>query len=553
MQSLPKAFCAALVIPCTLALTALDIYFANMSELPGNPGAVCTMMFIWTSIGVVLLCLVQLPFLGSSLGRNVFPWIATTLFTLGFLFWFQANVFNWDFGPMNGREIPWKEYRLLGIFELFVYGAIVLTALCFRKKLFENMVPISCMLIFIQAIPVSVAAVKTLTQETALQTEQTEEPPEHSIFVSSWKQYSMTFDGFFEFSPEENVVLIVLDALGKTIFDEIQKEHPEEIEEIFRDFTCFTNAMSDRPGTKWNIPQILTGCSSGELPPDEPMKRGEPMNGALLHKLFNRDEALLKTLHKNQYRCDVLSWFPSVMDHDSRWIANICFHNQHKYIADTTEMIVLSLYRSVPTLWKRRVLKSLAIRDLFRFNVVSHSSYRPLKPAPADYEVNTIVCVTPRTSFADRKTFKFIHLQGAHPVPVADCYIMDENCMPTKSYGTKARSAQALGSLRITRNIFELMKESGVYDQSLIIVMADHDSAGDTEKEWNDPIFLLKRKQSKQSQMSYNDNPVHIADTTPTILSELGILQGEAAFSPFEMPESLVEERNRQWRIWRDE
>ena len=51
--------------------------------------------------------------------------------------------------------------------------------------------------------------------------------------------------------------------------------------------------------------------------------------------------------------------------------------------------------------------------------------------------------------------------------------------------------------------------------------------------------------------MSYNDNPIHIRDTTPIILSELGILQGEEAFSPFEMPEALVKERMSQWKsIW---
>ena len=51
--------------------------------------------------------------------------------------------------------------------------------------------------------------------------------------------------------------------------------------------------------------------------------------------------------------------------------------------------------------------------------------------------------------------------------------------------------------------------------------------------------------------MVYNDSPIHISDTTPIILSELGILQGKEAFSLFNMPESLVKERKDQWKeIW---
>jgi hypothetical protein len=89
-------------------------------ELPGNPGSVCAAVFIQTFAGVLLLFAIQLPFLG----RKVFSGITITLFTFGFLFWFQANVFNWNFGPLDGREIPWKSYTPLGIFELFVYGVI---------------------------------------------------------------------------------------------------------------------------------------------------------------------------------------------------------------------------------------------------------------------------------------------------------------------------------------------------------------------------------------------------------------------------------------------
>jgi len=538
-----QAFFAAIVIPCTLALTALGIYFANITELPGNPGAVCFSVFIQVLAGIILFFIVQLPFLG----RKVFSWITTTLFTLGFLLWFQAHVFNWNLGLLDGREIPWQSYKLLGIFELFVYCVLFILAFCFRKKLFEHLVPISCILICIQIVPVILVMVRTTTQETALQEERREEKPEHNIFIPSWKQYSITFDGFFEFSQEENVVLIVLDALGKTMFEDIQQEHPEEIEEIFRDFTCFTNVMCERNRTRHNIPQILTGISSEDFP-------GDYITALFQHRVFNRSGTLLKTLSEHQYYSDVCSWYPPAVYYDSRWIANIRLNSYQGNLIDISELTILTLFRSAPTLLKRKIIKSNTLREAFRVTFESHSDYQPISlDASEDYTINTWISAAPRTSFVGHKTFKFLHLQGAHPP-----YVMDENA----EFGEKiSGNQQALGSLRITKNLFELMKELDVYDQSLIIVMADH-SHSTAEPDFDAkslqdpsygkrPFFLLKRKQSQQLQMLYNDNPIHIADTPSIILSELGILQGDDAFSPFEMPESLVKERNSQWRhIW---
>ena len=545
--AITQAFFVALAAPVTLALTALGIYFANIMELPGNPGSVCAAVSLQAFVSVLLLFGFQLPFLGWK----IFPWIAVTLFTFGFLVWFQANVFNWDFGPLDGRVIPWKSYRLLGIFELFVYGVIFIIAFRFKNKLLEHVVAISCILILMQVIPVSLTVLKTLSQDPALQAEHTEEQPEHNIFLSSWTQYFITFDDLFEFSQEENVVLIILDEMATRIFEDIQKEHPEEIASILRDFTYFSNVMCDKPGTKFNIPQILAGCSSEELPDNS-------FNAVFQHKLFNRNKTLLKTLSENQYRCDVFSWYPATIYYDSRWIHNILFDEQQGHITDTSELTVLALFRSAPTLLKRRVIKSNTLRDFFDFTSRLDTSHRPITlKMPSDSEVNTWINESSRDSMADRKTFKFVHLQGAHTP-----YTMDENCEIISRSGKKnGAKQQAFGSFRIAGNILKLMKEIGVYDQALIIIMGDHGIKRAPseylpvvlqEPSLNQrPSFFIKRKHTQQSQMAYNDNPLHISDTPSIILSELGILKGDDVFSPFEMPESLVKERKSKWeRIW---
>ena len=549
--ALIQALFVALVAPCTLALTALGIYFANTMELPGNPGSICVSVLIQTFIGVLLLFVIQLPLLG----QKAFYWIAITLFTLGFLFWFQAHVFTWDFGPLDGREIPWASYTPLGIFELFIYGVIFLLVFHFKNKILEHIVPISCILILMQTIPISFVMIQTLSQET-VQADQTEDQPKHNIFIPSWKQYSVTYDDLFEFSQEENVVLVVLDAFGTKLFEDLQKEHPEEIAEIFRDFTYFDNVMCDRPATRVCVPQIIAGCSSEELPQDFSK---EFVNAVIQHKLFSRDGNLLKKLSVNQYRCSVFSWSPPTMYYDARWISNIHFNDRQEKIADISELTVLTLFRSTPILLKRGIIKGERLRTFLYVTHKSHSAYQSIAPYPAidDYDVNTWINRACQESCADQKTFKFIHLKGAHRP-----FTMDENCVKTTVSGnTSNGKQQALGSLRIVKNLLTLMKETDVYDQSLVIVMADHGIMS-TVKDYRPmlsqdpslslrPSFFIKRKHKQQSQMDYCDNPIHISDTPSIILSELGILQGDDAFSSFELPESLLKERKSLWEnIW---
>ena len=174
-----------------------------------------------------------------------------------------------------------------------------------------------------------------------------------------------------------------------------------------------------------------------------------------------------------------------------------------------------------------------------------------------DYEVNRWIQADSQKALSDKKMFKLIHLQGAHGP-----FLMDENCEPTAISGNKSGGKQqALGSLRMTNNLLKRMKELDVYDSSLIIVMADHgpmrmvtDYRSLLQQDASlsmRPTFLIKRKHTHQSQMEYNGNPIHLSDTSAIVLSELGILQGDDAFSPFAMPEALVNKRNKQWEsIW---
>ena len=62
----------------------------------------------------------------------------------------------------------------------------------------------------------------------------------------------------FEFSKEQNVIILVLDAFRSDIFQEIIDED-DEYREMFDGFTYYRNAAGGYPHTDASIPLILTG------------------------------------------------------------------------------------------------------------------------------------------------------------------------------------------------------------------------------------------------------------------------------------------------------
>lgn len=90
--------------------------------------------------------------------------------------------------------------------------------------------------------------------------------------------------------------------------------------------------------------------------------------------------------------------------------------------------------------------------------------------------------------YSKQKCFKFIHIDGAH-----EPYTYDKNVNETVN-ATYETSLQA--SMTITKAYLDKLKEGGVYDNSVIIVMADHgyndgmhDKTGEMRQ---NPIFFVK-------------------------------------------------------------
>jgi hypothetical protein len=448
------------------------------------------------------------------------------VFAWGLLLWIQGHILVWDYGLLDGREIIWSAYFLNGIIDSAVWVVILGVALCKAPSFYKSIAVASVFLIVVQAGGLA-AEVYTAPQEPA------------------WKYWSVEYNdtAMFEFSEEQNVIIIVLDAFRSDIFQEIIDED-DTYREMFEGFTYYRNAVGGYPYTDASVPLLLTGEYY-----DNSIPRSDFVKSTFLNNSIPR---LLK---ENGYRIDLYSI--SGMK-DTLYIGNETASNtgnqgrinKVERTADemrgAMEMQRLTFFRIVPHFFKRY---------FYFMPFIGLSGQDDVPHDLAFY--NTLVSNTHSSN--EGKIFKFYHTFGPHPPLILNAQLHPEK-LPFNHTGYKE---QAKASLRISGELMQQLRKHNVYNNSLIFIVGDHganheahgvraevntdllnkniSSAGDRDNqrvvECGIPLILVKRFGS-DGDLVLSDAPVSTGDIPRTIASELQLPDTFSGRSIFSITES---------------
>lgn len=119
----------------------------------------------------------------------------------------------------------------------------------------------------------------------------------------------------------------------------------------------------------------------------------------------------------------------------------------------------------------------------------------------------------------DDKTFKFIHIWGAH-VP----FVFDKD-MNRIEDGTYAQNVEAC--MTMTDAYLKKLKENGVYDNSVIIVMADHGYGFLMDQETDSILFFLLKEKMRAMIIQYQKRLFLMTIYRKHIQDCLMVLQGK--------------------------
>ena len=461
----------------------LELYFTNASEFWFSLNDAAVVVALLSASMLALLLGVGLLLRGKA--REVYSYI---LFAVTLALYIQGNYANISYGLLDGAAVDWSKYRLYAILDTlgWIMALAGLAVLWLKKCAWARAVQKYAAL-FVIAVQIITLGVLFFTGDTANTEKST---------------YYLSTDGEFELSQDHNIVVFVLDSFEETYFQQILAKEPKKYEEMFSNFTHFTNAAVAAARTKAAMPTIITG-----KPYD-----GNASYVDYISNTFNSD-GLYSKLKSKDYDVRFYTESTFIPDDCSAYVDNQAStgYQVSSYTGLGAKCASLTLYKYAPHL----------LKQLFWLNTADFDAYKQGTTATAYKFADTAFLEGVQTGFSINASmnnaFRLYHLEGPHPP-----YVLNERAENTGEATDVI--TQAKGALYIVERYIKQMKTLGVYDDSTIIIMADH---GDANPAYG--LLLVKQRQPV-SGFPASDAPVSYFDLHSTILSEIGEHQGDSFF-----------------------
>lgn len=500
-QLLPGIVVAVAISFLVFLYAPVDLYCSNISEFWFDFG-----ILIRASLGLFLISAIVLLVIYTVLWL-IHPVLYRIGLAGGFLAllctYIQGNFLVKNLPPLDGTTIDWDSYTVLRTEDLVLWGigllVVVLMFIFLKKDLLSRTVMYLSggLTLMLLITAVSVALTSGALQERA--------------------RYQIGGDEQFAVSEDQNFIILVLDTVDSRTFAGLLETHPEYAGE-FRDFTYFENTVGAYSCTERAVPYILSGdWYENEETFDDYMRQ------------MYQNSPLFQTLQERGYRMELYDE-ELYMDDD---IAQM-FGNIHRvdfaltsYTRFAKPLLKLIGFRYAPfELKKKCIFKIAAFDELIRVeNAPEEISFSQMDHIFKDRLDKNGINIQ-----ESEAKFQFIHLNGAH-VP----FIYDENMnIIDEEDGTYEQSMQAV--ILGAADYVEKLRESGAYDNTALIIMADHgfngslDESGDEAWMRQCPLLLIKGFGETHDTMQISQAPVSFEDLQEAYVRLLDGKQSEAAF-----------------------
>ncbi len=516
-------------------IAPLHVQTTNQLEFAFTSGELLKALF-----PAFIFCLISLVILLVLLKGQAYRLGLSIIFMFSLLLWLQGNFFVWDYGPMDGREIDWKGMWYFGVFDSSIWLLGLLLAIrhefWFTKK---HVITASIALLLIQTIGTY--------YEFAGQ-----------VFVERYRADDSR--SRFVYSSQKNVFIIVVDAFQTDVFQEVI-DRDSGVSEVFDGFVYFRNAVSAFRESFPSVPNILTGTY---------FDNSQPM-WDYLRDAYLGESSLPKYLKERGYRSEVyeqklgMYFDPAVVD-------NVVLRSESIYNSqDVLKNLDFALFCYVPHFVRKLVYNNqlwLLSRWFSSSDFVPDREVDTVKsenytdPLYVDLRQRPPIHISSQDSLSklfdlrltnkfvnyarigyEKPAFKFNHMSGIH-LPIR----MNRNLEYVEPEGGRESLIDlSLGIIKLIDLILDSYRELGIFDDSLIIITADHGLWGGLAevkipshitKIYGEngifpasslpeskgavlPLILIKRIDAT-GKMSTNDAPVALADIPKTVVSELG-------------------------------
>lgn len=483
----------------------LDIYFHNQQEF-------------WFDI-YSLIPLAAVLFAAGTLGGCAFfaflylvhPYAYQAGTAAGFLClvcsYVQGNFLAGSLPALDGTQIDWADYRRETVISVLMW--CMAAALFFvvirrvRLKKFCRIIQVlSVCLTLVLAISVISVCLMTKGYEK-----------KQDVIVTTKDE--------FEMSKDENVIILLMDTVDAGLFDEVIQDKPA-YKKVFEDFTYYADTLGGYPFTTRSIPLILSG---------EWYENEEPFQDYL--EQVYQGARLFSKLEDQGYKMGMYeSIVPPRALEDAQRFENVltCGSRVTSYMDFAKIQMRLTGFKYAPFGLKKYCTLSLGEFDSVRKVLSEHEGFNWTTFNFYQNVLNTAF------TYTDEKCFKFFHLEGAHPP-----FQYDKDVNYISEDATYEQNIEAC--ITAADTYLQKLKNNGVYDNSVIIIIADHGYNFSEVFGRQDPILMIKGRGEKH-KMQVSNAPISFDDLQEAYLR---LIDGKQGTEVFDWKEGDRRERRYLW------
>lgn len=455
----------------------LEMYFTNTGEfwfdvytlLPVISAGFAVMSVVLSVIMIILFIIHEKAYYIGML-------VEAVLFICTYI---QGNYMVSSLPSLDGSEINWNNY-IGNMFASAVMWIIVVAALVVCVKFF-GFKKINTVIGYISGCMFLMFVVTLVSV---------------SMSKNGWEHKSgtdliMTDNGLVEFSENNNVVILLLDAVDGERFEKLV-ESKEEYKSVFDDFTYYSNTLGAYPFTKHSIPFILTGEWYENKGRFEDYYKDAMKNASLFNKLESCN-----------YKMSI---------YEDELVIDDSYAGKFDNIIDKNRGI--SSYRKFAELECKLVAFRYLPYGLKSYVNINMNDFKSIRGRFKDSDINAFTSDNKKfynyiknteVTNTQENCFKFIHIEGAH-VP----YAYNENVDYVKD-GEGSYKNNMKACITIVKTYLQKMKDCGVYNDAVIIVMSDHGYNESEAYGRQNPILYIKgsgeshKYRKSEAPISYTD------------------------------------------------
>lgn len=463
-------------------------------------------------VAYVIVWLLYERFVASKIYK-VDSVLGVMAFGVGMALYIQGNFVKANYGELNGKAIDWSLYKKEGIVSVSIFVTACIIALLviivmLIKRKYESIM--KC----INTISLCMILLFMYTLVTLFISENSYLKKDRYIAIS---------EGRWDYSKDENYIILLLDGFDSRLMDELVcGEHAEETCDTLQDFTYYEDAKGAYPYTSLAVPQILTGEKYlNNMDYDDYLEEAFAQ-APFLHALL--DDGYRLKLHTT-----IKLPQKSMIDEVDNWkYMNVGVASHRRLLG--------YVYRLVGFRYLPQPLKQYCwfyTDDMDEIKEVAYADdNEEISPEDGYYEWHNLYMhenMDKLNTDLDGKVFHFTHIKGCH-----DRRDLDSEFHIVKDTDVSFREA-AYMNIRLIREYLDALRKLEIYDNSIIVIMADH---GDGEcgnyPQEQSPLLLIKGKNEKHG-FAINDRPVCYDDLQECFIN---LMEGASAENSWgDMPE----------------